>query len=133
MRLWLLSVLASLVLATDGRAQDAPPAPAPPAPAPSAWIAKAAASIQALDKINARATVLTIKAGQSASFESLTIAVKGCVVRPPDVPADAAAFLTITDKNPDAPGFTGWMLKSAPAVSMLAHPIYDIRVLGCSG
>lgn len=141
MRLFLLLLLAMTSLA---RAEDpivAEPLPPPdttpaaaPTPAPAVaipWLPKDTALIQALDKVNARSKVLTIKVGQTATFGTLTIAVKACSVRPPDAPADATAFLTITDKNPQAPGFSGWMLKATPSVSMLAHPIYDIRVVGC--
>ena len=138
-------MLVLLLLAPSARAEDpivatplpplgvpeAPPVQTPP-PAP-VWLPKGGAILQVLDKVNARATVMTVKVGETATFGSLSIAVKACVIRPPDAPADAAAFLTVTDKNPDAPGFTGWMLKSAPSVSMLAHPIYDLRVTGCSG
>jgi hypothetical protein len=105
--------------------------PAPPSET-IPWLPRTTASVQALDKVNARGSVLSIEVGHSATFGSLIIAVKACVVRPPDVPADAAAFLTVTDKNPNEPGFTGWMLKAAPAVSMLEHPIYDLRIVGCS-
>jgi hypothetical protein len=89
------------------------------------------AKLVALDKVNAQATELTIKVGQSATFESLTITVKACVTRPPDQPADAAVYLHVTDSHPDSPGFDGWMLEDEPSVSMLQHPIYDIRVAGC--
>jgi hypothetical protein len=85
-----------------------------------------------LDKINAQAITLTVKAGQTATYGSLSIAVQACVVRPPDMPQDAAAFLTITDSHPDQPGFKGWMLKSDPSLSMLEHPLYDVRVIGCT-
>lgn len=88
--------------------------------------------MQALDKINVQATTLTVKVGQTATFGSLSITVQACVVRPPDMPQDAAAFLTITDSHPDQPGFKGWMLKADPSLSMLEHPLYDIRVVGCS-
>ena len=115
--------LGLLALAPVAWAQDSGTTP---------WLPKTVASVQALDKVNARGSLLKIEVGQTATFGSLTIAVKACVVRPPDVPADAAAFLTVTDKNPNEPGFNGWMLKSTPAVSMLEHPIYDVRVVGCS-
>ena len=118
-----LLALAPVAWAQDARAQDSGTTP---------WLPKTVASVQALDKVNARGSLLKIEVGQTATFGSLTIAVKACVVRPPDVPADAAAFLTVTDKNPNEPGFNGWMLKSTPAVSMLEHPIYDVRVVGCS-
>jgi hypothetical protein len=90
------------------------------------------ARLEALDKVNAQGTALTIKVGQSATFGSLTITVKGCVIRPPDQPADAAAYLHVTDSHPDSPGFDGWMLEDEPSVSMMQHPIYDLRVTGCS-
>jgi hypothetical protein len=82
--------------------------------------------------VNAQVTTLTVKVGRTATFGSLTIAVQACVVRPPDLPQDAAAFLTITDSHPDEPGFKGWMLKSDPSLSMLEHPLYDVRVAGCA-
>jgi hypothetical protein len=27
--------------------------------------------------------------------------------------------------------FRGWMFANAPGVSMLEHPVYDVRVLDC--
>jgi hypothetical protein len=54
------------------------------------------------------------------------------MVHPTDQPADAAAFLAVTDSHPDSPGFNGWMLQDEPSVSMMEHPIYDLRVTGCT-
>jgi len=88
--------------------------------------------LQVLDKVNAQTTALTVKVGQTGSYASLSIAVQACVVRPPDLPQDAAAFLTITDSHPDQPGFKGWILKSDPSLAMLEHPLYDVRVVGCT-
>ena len=136
---WLLPALLAVpawaedpIVATPLPPVGTAPAPAPPPP-PVPWLPKPIAQVQALDKVNARASLLTIKVGETATFGSLTIAVKGCAVRPPDVPADATAFLAVTDSTPNVPGFSGWMLKSVPSVSMLAHPIYDLRVVGCTG
>ncbi len=95
------------------------------------WVPVASARIQALDKVSAQATTLTVKVGQPATFGSLTISVKACVIRPPDQPADAAAYLNVTDSHLDAPGFDGWMLANEPSVSMMQNPIYDLRVSGC--
>ena len=109
-----------------------PPQPPQPAPAaPNVWLPEGAAVIQALDKVNAESAVLTIKPGETSAFGALSIQARRCVVRPPDVPQDAAAYLVITDSHADEPSFQGWMLKSNPALSMLEHPIYDVRVLGC--
>ncbi|HBK08772.1 MAG TPA: DUF2155 domain-containing protein [Acetobacteraceae bacterium] len=110
--------------------------PAPSGPAvmerPNVWVPGAVAKVQALDKVNAQTSTLTIKVGQSVTFGSLTITAKACVTRPVDQPADAAAYLTVTDSHPDSPGFAGWMLAGEPSVSMLQHPIYDLRVTGCT-
>lgn len=119
-----------------GRSQDAPPAPSQPAPtepapAEPAWLPRHLAELVALDKVAARTTRLSVEVGQSANFRTLTIAVRACYVRPPDQAADATAWLDITDSTPGAPQFHGWMVASAPAVSGLQHPTYDVRLAGC--
>jgi hypothetical protein len=96
------------------------------------WVQMGTATLQTLDKVNARGDLLVLKVGDSGHFGSLIISVRGCFVRTADRPADATAYLVIRDQHPDAPGFTGWMVRSAPYLSMLAHPIYDVRVAGCS-
>jgi hypothetical protein len=116
----------------QGQSQTPPAAPPTTFERPNTWISATVAKLVALDKVNAQASELTIKVGQSATFESLTITVKACVVRPPDQPADAAVYLHVTDSHPDSPGFDGWMLENEPAVSMMQHPIYGLRVAGCS-
>ena len=100
-------------------------------PSPQVWLPKGVAELQALDKVNARSATLTVKVGQPVTYGSLTIAVQACVVRPPDQPQDAAAYLVITDSHADQPGFSGWMIAGDPSVSMLQNPIYDVRVTGC--
>ena len=111
---------------------QAEPGQPPAAPVPNPWLPQGGAVLQALDKVNAQTAVLNVKVGQTASFGSLSITVQACVVRPPDMPQNAAAYLTITDSHADQPGFQGWMVKSDPSLSMLQHPIYDVRVMGCT-
>ena len=96
--------------------QTTPPGAQPVTPPPSTWLPQTTAMLQV---------------GQSAQFGSLTIQVQACEIRPLDQPQDATAFLTITDSHTDAPGFRGWLLANHPSVSMLQHPIYDVRVMGC--
>jgi hypothetical protein len=111
-----------------------PPQPAPPAapqPMQQTWLQQNTAQLQVLDKVNAQNALLTVKVGQEAQFGSLNIQVQACNNHPPDQPQDSAAFLTITDSHADAPGFRGWMLANNPSLSMLQHPIYDVRVVGC--
>ncbi|HUN44024.1 MAG TPA: DUF2155 domain-containing protein [Acetobacteraceae bacterium] len=107
-----------------------PSVPAPPSPNP--WLPQGGAILQALDKVNAVTKALTVKDGQTVTFGSLSITVQSCLIRPPDMPQDAAAFLSITDSHADQPGFKGWMIKSDPSLSVLEHPLYDVRVEGCT-
>ncbi len=122
--------------ARPGPSPPAPPTAAeqPPARQPVAgtWVPRGAARLQVLDKVNARYTVLTVKKGETVRFETLSIGVLGCVVRGPDQAPDAAAFVTATDSLGAASPFSGWIVQSAPAASMLQHPIYDVRVAGCA-
>lgn len=98
---------------------------------PNQWVPGGAARLQVLDKIDSTSKDLTVPVGQSATYGALTIGVQSCVVRPPDQPPDAAAYLVITDSHKDEPGFTGWSLANEPWVSMLQNPIYDVTLMGC--
>jgi hypothetical protein len=108
-----------------------PAAPAAPQPMQLTWVPQGTAQLQVLDKVNAQNALLTVKVGQEAQFGSLNIQVQACDIHPPDQPQDSAAYVTITDSHADAPGFRGWMLANNPSLSMLQHPIYDVRVVGC--
>ncbi len=110
------------------QAQPAPPSASPP---PPVWVPEGVAELQILDKVNAQNALLTVKVGQEVQYGSLTIQVAACDGRPRDQPQNSAAFLTITDSHADQPGFRGWMLANDPSVSMLQHPIYDVRIVAC--
>ncbi len=116
--------------------QPAPTQPQEASPtAPQAmhltWVPQGSAQLQVLDKVNAQNSLLTVKVGQEAQFGSLNIQVQACDTHPSDQPQDFAAYLTITDSHADAPGFRGWMLANDPSLSMLEHPVYDVRVVSC--
>jgi hypothetical protein len=113
-------------------ATDTPAAPQPAPPLPNIWLPQGSAVLQLLDKVNAQSSTVTVKVGQSITYGTLAIAVQACEIRPSDQPQDATAYLSITDSHADQPGFKGWMLKSDPELSMLQHPIYDVRVIGCA-
>lgn len=103
----------------------------PPAAPPALWQAKGTIELRVLDKVNARAASLSGRVGTAFKYGFLTITARSCVAPPPGVPADSAAFLDVVDSRPDTPSFHAWMFASAPAISMLEHPIYDLRVTGC--
>ena len=110
--------------------QERPISPAPPQ-WPNQWLPQQSATLIVLNKIDAVSRQISVPVGQQTNFQSLTIQVKACVVRPPDQPADAAAFLNISDSDANEPGFQGWTLANEPWVSMLQNPVYDVRVVGC--
>lgn len=98
------------------------------------WVPRRVAEIQALDKVTARVTVLRATLGEPARFGTLTIMLRACQARPADEVPDAAAWMEITDSRaaPGAPpAFRGWMFAENPALNMLEHPVYDLRVLSC--
>ena len=130
----------------------AAPTPAAPTPAPQPptthpptqpsapgtalerdWIARPAIILQALDKVTARVTTLTGKTGETLRYGSLAILVRACATRPPDLPADAAGFIEVTDRGAATPVFRGWMLRSSPGLGVMEHPVYDLRITGCQG
>jgi hypothetical protein len=127
--------------------EEAPPPPPPeeaPAPPPEeqakkqdisppdAWVARTTATLRVMNKIDSTVQSLTVPVGGTGQYESLSIKVSGCFVRPPDLPADAAAHVDITDNRPDQPGLNAWILKNEPALNMLQHPVYDVQLAGCA-
>ncbi len=100
--------------------------------AQDAWVPKGAADIVLLDKIRAQPSDVAVKVGDSTVFGSITVKVTNCLVRPPDQPADAAAYVEVTDNRKQGGDvFHGWLLVKTPAVSQLEHPVYDLRLMGC--
>ena len=101
---------------------------------PAAAIAMNQVVLQALDKITARVSRITVPVGGTVSFGSLQITAKACDKHPPEETPESAAFLQIVEVKPgEAPvsRFSGWMFASSPALSALEHPVYDIWVLDC--
>ena len=135
--LLLLSLLcgfAAGAAAAPDQPSDQTPDQPPLAPAPSwpsGWVPRGTADIATLDKLSAQPTKLAIRVGGSAPFRTLTIAVRSCLVRPPDQPADAAAYLDVMDSHPNSPEFHGWMLAGEPSLAVFQSPLYDLRLLGC--
>ena len=99
---------------------------------PDAWQPRQSGTLRLLNKLDSTTSTLTLHVGETRRVESLSITLKACDVRPPDLPQDATAQLTVADSREGAPGFDGWMLANEPAAAMLEHPVYDIRLAGCS-
>jgi len=111
------------------------PALAPAAPSmspPDSWLPRNAGTLRVLNKLDSTVQALTLKVGETAKLQSLSITLSACDVRPDDLPADATAHLSVADSRPGEPGFDGWILQKEPSVNMLEHPVYDIQLAGCS-
>ena len=124
-------LLLALLLFGDGAHAQAPARPSGPMSDPDAWMQRGTVELTLLDKVRAQPSRIQVRVGQSATFGTLTIAVRHCVTRPADLPADNAAFLDVTDSRPNGTTFRGWMLAGAPSLSQLEHPLYDVRVTAC--
>ncbi len=98
---------------------------------PDSWVPRQAASLRVLNKLDSTVTPIRLKVGETTTLQSLSITVKACDVRPPDLPQDATAQLVVADSREGAPGFSGWILQNEPAAHMLEHPVYDIQLAGC--
>jgi hypothetical protein len=120
----------------------APPVPeapasttAPSVAAPTQWLAGHQAQLTVLDKIYGSATTVSATVGTPFVERFLTVTVLACLMRPAGLPADAAAFLQVTDSHAPPggpPEFRGWIFKAEPALSGMDDPATDISVDGCS-
>ena len=124
-----LCALALCLAAALARAESVTPPDISP---PDTWVQQKSATLRVLNKLDSTVTTLTIPVGQGAKLQSLTITLRACAIRPPDLPQDATARLTVADSRDGAPGFDGWILQNEPAAAMLEHPVYDIQLAGCS-
>ncbi len=103
-----------------------------PARAQEGWVPKGIADLILLDKVRAQPTAVSVKVGEDAAFGSMSIHVRACVARPPDQPADATAFLEVSDPRSGRKDmFRGWIFANTPAVSQVEDPVYDVRLAGC--
>jgi hypothetical protein len=96
------------------------------------WVQGQTAELQALDKVTARISTIEARVGQRVRFGTLEIEVAACHRRPADEQPDAAAWLTVKDNRLNGQRvFAGWMFAASPALNMLEHAVYDLRVLEC--
>lgn len=104
----------------------------------AATIDHGVALLQGLDKVTARVSPLQAPLGEPIRFGRLQITARACRETPPTEPPESAAFLEIWELPPASEEaadpiqlFSGWMFASSPAVSALAHPVYDLWVVDC--
>lgn len=105
--------------------------PAPPAPPPQ-WLDRPVAVLRGLDKSSGRTETFDVAVGSTAAFGRLEITVNACRIPPEGESGDAVAHLSVIDRKAGAgAAFSGWMFASAPALSALDHPRYDVWAIAC--
>ena len=122
-----LSILAAILCAF------AAPAGAQNAPAAN-WRTLETAQLQTLDKVTGRVRTLEAPVEREVMIGTLSVVVRACRKRPPEEPPESAAYLDVVERKSGEQAqtvFRGWMFASAPAVSAMDHPVYDIWVVGC--
>lgn len=93
-----------------------------------------AAVMQGLDKVTARISTFRLELDEPYRFGALRLVLRACWKTPPEEPPESAAFLEITEIDPDTEDrriFNGWMFASSPAVNPLEHGVYDVWVMEC--
>lgn len=87
--------------------------------------------IRALDKTSGQTRDFEIPTGSSASIGNLQIVLADCRYPLGNPAGDAFAALEISETGKAGTLFSGWMIASAPALSALEHPRYDVWVMRC--
>jgi hypothetical protein len=110
--------------------------PLPPMPEfdPRPFIDMPVAVLQALDKVTARVSEVSIALDQKISIGSLKVTLRACRKTPPEEQPEVAAFIEVSEELPGQlkkQVFQGWMFQSSPGLSAIEHPIYDVWVVDC--
>ena len=101
--------------------------------ASSAAVSAPGGIVRVLDKINGTITDLELRTGESGEVGNLAVVMGDCRY-PGDNPAgDAFVLVSIRTEPDDVAVFEGWLIASAPALSALDHPRYDVWALRCMG
>ena len=109
------------------------PAAAGPVAAQEATVQGTGVVLRALDKMSGKTQDVELPANATARFERIEIDHAECRYPAGNPSGDAFALLRIRDTlRGDQDVFLGWMMASAPALSALDHPRYDVWVLRCT-
>lgn len=90
------------------------------------------AVLRGLDTFNGHVTDMEVATGQGVEFGRMNIVVRDCRYPVGNPSGDAFVSLEISQTGREGVIFSGWMIASAPALSAMEHPRYDVWVLRCT-
>lgn len=126
-----MALLAATFIAAPLAARAGDPLEKPSLPDPEAWVSSSGGTVMIVNKIDGRATRLSLHAGEARRFEELDIALLACAVRPPGLPPDAAMRVRLQAVRDGAVPATLWLLQREPGMSVFEDPIYYVAAAGC--
>lgn len=101
---------------------------------PNRWIKRSKAILRLLNIPDSTVRQVAVRVGGTLHAGGLSILVQACVVRPMDLPWNAAAFLKvsrITHANPSHRLFDGWLIANDPAAAVLQTRTIAVDLVGC--
>lgn len=90
------------------------------------------AVFRALDKVSGHSRDIELRTGQTARLGRLALVLTDCRYPAGNPSGNAYAALEISETGKIGTLFSGWMIASAPAISALEHPRYDVWVMRCT-
>jgi hypothetical protein len=87
--------------------------------------------LRALDKTSGQTKDFEMRAGATVSIGNLKIVMSECRYPRGNPSGNAYAALEVSETGKEGVVFSGWMIASAPAVSAMEHPRYDVWIMRC--
>lgn len=95
------------------------------------------ATIQVLNKTNAKSEIFEIDVNKKTTISSLKLTIHKCWQAPLEQRPESKMLVEISEADSSQKNskekriFYGWIFASSPSISSLEHPIYDIVAINC--
>jgi hypothetical protein len=90
------------------------------------------AVLRGLDKTSGTTKDIEMTAGAIVEFGRLSIVLRECRYPVGNPSGDAYAAVEVVEAGREGKVFSGWFIASAPALSAMDHPRYDVWVMRCT-
>ncbi len=89
------------------------------------------AVLRGLDTITGEVSEFELAAGETRRFGRLSVILIQCRYLPDSPTTNSYAYVRIQDSHSSEVVFDAWMIASAPALSAMDHPRYDVWLIRC--